>query len=122
MFSSHLKQKMEHIIAGRQKEVIAFKKEHANTVIGEVPVSAVLGGMRGLPGMLYETSKLHPENGISYRGHDLYAIRENAPKTVPGGEPIPEGILWLLLTGEFPSDSEMAAFKEEIFKRGELSE
>jgi len=121
MFSSNLKQKMEHVIADRQKEAIAFKKEHANTVIGDVTVGAVVGGMRGLPGMLYETSKLHPENGISYRGHDLWTIREKAPKTVPGGEPIPEGVLWLLLTGELPSDSEIKTFKEEIFRRGELT-
>ena len=84
-------------------------------------MSQVIGGMRGLPGMLYETSKLHPTEGIRYRGHDLFKIREVAPKTIPGGQPIPEGVLWLLLTGEFPSDSEIAELKEEIFKRGELT-
>ena len=36
-FSSQiLKQKMEHAIAVRQKEAMEFRKEHANTVIGEV--------------------------------------------------------------------------------------
>jgi len=29
--------------------------------------------------------------------------------------------LWLLLTGEFPSDSEITGFKEDLFKRGELT-
>jgi len=90
-------------------------------VIGEVNVSQVVGGMRGLPGMLYETSKLHPVNGITYRGMDLFQIRDQAPKTVPGGQPIPEGVLWLLLTGEFPSDSEIKEFKEDMFKRGQLT-
>jgi len=74
-----------------------------------------------MPGMLYETSKLHPMDGIEYRGKDLYNIRENAPKTVPGGQPIPEGVLWLLLTGEFPNESQMTAFKEDMFRRGELT-
>jgi hypothetical protein len=41
--------------------------------------------MRGLPGMLYETSKLHHEDGITYRGKDLFEVRKNAPKTIPGG-------------------------------------
>ena len=59
--------------------------------------------MRSIPGMLYETSKLHNMNGITYRGYDLFQIRELAPKTVPGGQPIPEGVLWLLLTGEMPT-------------------
>ena len=74
-----------------------------------------------MPGMLYETSKLHPVDGIQYRGYDLFKIRELAPKTIPGGQPIPEGILWLLLTGEFPSESEIKDFKEDMFKRGHLS-
>lgn len=117
-----LRQKMEHVVAGRQKEMIAFRKEHATTVIGKVDVGAVLGGMRGLPGMLYETSKLHNEEGISYRGHNLYDLRENGPKTIEGGQPIPEGVLWLLLTGEYPTESEMTAFKEDLFVRGALTD
>jgi len=117
-----LREKMGHCVAGRQKELIAFRKEHANTVIGDVSVGAVLGGMRGLPGMLYETSKLHNEEGISYRGHNLYDLRENGPKTIEGGQPIPEGVLWLLLTGEYPTESEMSAFKEDLFVRGALTD
>jgi citrate synthase len=77
--------------------------------------------MRGLPGMVYETSKLHPVDGINYRGLDLYQIREQAPKTVKGGQPIPEGILWLLLTGELPSDAEMKDFSEDFYQRGALT-
>jgi citrate synthase len=45
-----------------------------------------------------------------------------APKTIKDGQPIPEGILWLLLTGEFPSESEIKDFKEEMFRRGHLTE
>lgn len=118
---SHLKEKMADIVAKRQKEVLAFKKEHSATVIGDVTIGAVMGGMRGLPGMHYETSKLDAMEGIAYRGHSLREVQAKGPKTVEGGEPIPEGVLWLLLTGEFPTDSEMKAFKEEMFKRGELS-
>jgi len=80
-----LKQRMETVIADRQQEVMAFKKEHANTVIGEVDVSQIIGGMRGIPGMLYETSKLDPAEGISYRGTPLFDIVKNAPKTIEGG-------------------------------------
>jgi len=120
-FSSNLLQKMEHVVATRQKEVAAFKKEHSATVIGDVTIGAVMGGMRGLPGMHYETSKLDAMEGIAYRGHSLRQVQAKGPKAVAGGEPIPEGVLWLLLTGEFPSESEIKAFKEEIFKRGELT-
>jgi len=98
-----------------------FNKEFGKTKIGDVTVGSVIGGMRGLPGMLYETSKLHPVDGIEYRGMDLFKVQELAPKTIEGGQPIPEGILWLLLTGEFPSASETKDFKEEMFRRGELT-
>lgn len=117
-FTVALKDKMAAAIAKRQVEVKEFRKEYGSTKIGDVTVAQVIGGMRGMPGMLYETSKLHPTEGIEYRGYDLFKIRELAPKTVPGGQPIPEGVLWLLLTGEFPNDKEITEFKEEMFKRG----
>ena len=120
-FASNLREKMGGIIAERQKQVTAFKKEHANTVIGEVTIGAVMGGMRGLPGMHYETSKLDANEGIAYRGHSLREVQAKGPKTIPGGEPIPEGVLWLLLTGQFPSESEIKDFKEELYQRGSLT-
>ena len=54
-------------------------------------------------GLVYETSKLHHINGITYRGIDLFEIVDKAPKAKGGSEPLPEGILWLLLTGEIPN-------------------
>ena len=71
-----------------------------------------------MPGLLYETSKLHHINGITYRGKDLYEIRDNAPRAPGGSEPLPEGVLWLLLTGEFPSQSELESFQDELYGRG----
>ena len=118
--SSTLHKKMQHVVAARQKEFAIFKKEHSDKVIGEVTVGQVIGGMRGLPGMLYETSKLDANDGIFYRGHKLFDIREKAPKAIPGGEPIPEGVLWLLMTGEYPTESEIKEFKEDMYKRGQL--
>lgn len=84
-FSAALKGKMEQAIDKRRTEIIEFRKEYGSKKIGEVTVAQVIGGMRGMPGMLYETSKLHPTEGIEYRGMDLFKIRELAPKTIPGG-------------------------------------
>jgi citrate synthase len=61
--------------------------------------------MRGMPGLLYETSKLDAKRGISYRDHDLYEILIKSPTIKRGGQPAPEAILWLLLTGEFPNET-----------------
>lgn len=70
--------------------------------------------------MLYETSKLHPLNGIKYRGHDLFEIADKSPKAKDGLEPLPEAVLWLFLTSEFPNEKEMDEFKAEMFERGRI--
>jgi citrate synthase len=112
---------MQDFVAEKQVELREFNKEFGNTSLGAITVKQAIGGMRGIPGMLYETSKLHPLDGIEYRGYDLFRVREVAPKAVPGGQPIPEGVLWLLLTGEFPTEKEIKKFREDIYQRGSLT-
>jgi citrate synthase len=36
-------------------------------------------------------------------------VQAKLPSAVPGGEPLPEGLFWLLLTGEMPSAAQAAA-------------
>jgi len=79
-----------------------------------------MGGMRGIPGLLWETSLLDPEEGIRFRGHSIPEIQAKLPKVRPGGEPIPEGLLWLLLTGKIPTDSQARAVTEELRARSVL--
>jgi citrate synthase len=85
----------------------AFKKEHANTKIGDLKVGQVLTGMHGILAMVYQTSKLSSTLGINYRGHDLEEVFQKSIKAPNGKEPIPEATLWLLLTGQFPTESEV---------------
>ena len=83
-------------------------------------VGQVIGGMRSMPGLLYETSKLHHLDGITYRGKDLFKVREEGNKAPGGSQPLPEAALWLLLTGEFPTQHELEEFQTELFNRGQL--
>jgi citrate synthase len=46
---------------------------------------------------------------------------EKAPKAKDGAEPLPEAMLWLLLTGEFPTEDEIIDFQAEMFRRGKLT-
>ena len=41
-----------------QEEVKAFRKEHGNTKVGEITVDMMYGGMRGMKGLVTETSVL----------------------------------------------------------------
>lgn len=42
------------------------------------------------------------------------------PTARPGGEPLPEGLLWLLLTGEVPTAAEAASVTAELHARAKL--
>lgn len=57
--------------------------------------------------MLWETSLLDAEEGIRFRGLSIPELQKQLPTAVPGGEPIPEGLLWLLMTGDIPTKSQV---------------
>ncbi len=65
------------------------------------------GGMRGIRGLVTETSQLDPEEGIRFRGYSLPECQELLPKAEGGSEPLPEGIFYLLLTGKIPTTEEV---------------
>ena len=41
--------------------------------------------------------------GIRFRGYTIPELQEKLPSYPGGSEPQPEGLLWLLLTGEIPT-------------------
>lgn len=63
--------------------------------------------MRGIKGLVTETSVLDPEEGIRYRGYTLPECQELLPRAPGGAEPLPEATFWLLLTGEIPSEEQV---------------
>ncbi len=83
-----------------------LKKEHADLVIGQITLGQVMTGMKGLPLLVTDTSKLDPEEGIRFKGYSIPELQEKLPKVNPGGEPIPEGLFYLMLIGEIPSEED----------------
>jgi citrate synthase len=59
--------------------------------------------MKGITGLVTETSKLDAEEGIRFRGYTIPELRVKLPKAPNGTEPLPEGIFYLMLVGELPS-------------------
>lgn len=120
-FSAHLlKEKLREVIPEKQQMIGNIRKEHGNKVLEQVKVNQVIGGMRGMTGLIYETSKLDPNEGIRYRGKTLDDIMAHAPSAVEGGSPLPEGVFWLLLTGEYPSKSELDDFVQDMKERAHI--
>ena len=91
-------------------------------MLGEVTLGMAIGGMRGIKGMLWETSLLDEEEGIRFRGHTIDDLQASLPAATPKGEPLPEGLLWLLLTGDVPSATQVAALKAELGARAAAQE
>jgi len=115
-----LKEKFALKIGPMREKVSSILKEHGDKPISEVTVKQAYGGMRGVKCMVTETSALDPYEGIRFRGFNIPELREKLPKAPGGEEPLPEGIFYLLLTGELPTDDDVKAITEEWRNRSTL--
>ena len=87
-------------------EIKALLAEHGSKKIGEVTLAQVYQGMRGITGLVTETSLLDAQEGIRFRGYSIPELREQLPKAPGGSEPLPEGLFYLMLIGELPNEDE----------------
>jgi len=92
------------LVATEIKELI---KEHGNKKIGEVTLSQIYQGMRGITGLVTETSLLDAQEGIRFRGYSIPDLQAKLPKAHGGTEPLPEGLFHLMLLGELPTDEDV---------------
>ena len=92
------------VVAAEIKELL---KEHGSKKIGEVTLSQIYQGMRGITGLVSETSLLDAQEGIRFRGFSIPELQQKLPKANGGTEPLPEGLFHLMLLGELPSDEDV---------------
>ncbi len=85
-------------------EIKDLIKAHGDKKIGEVTLSQIYQGMRGMTGLVTETSLLDAQEGIRFRGYSIPELREKLPKAPNGSEPLPEGLFYLMLVGELPTE------------------
>ncbi|GAC1423502.1 MAG: citrate (Si)-synthase [Flavisolibacter sp.] len=90
-------------VAAEIKELI---KEHGSKKIGEVQLAQIYQGMRGMTGLVTETSLLDAQEGIRFRGYSIPELQQKLPKAEGGSEPLPEGLFYLMLVGDLPSDDD----------------
>jgi citrate synthase len=88
-------------------EIKELLKEHGSKVIGEVTLSQVYQGMRGITGLVTETSLLDAQEGIRFRGYSIPELQAKLPKAPGGSEPLPEGLFYLMMIGELPTEEEV---------------
>lgn len=115
-----LKQKFHEKSTKLKAEIRAIAKQHGDTVVADVSVKQILGGMRGIKSMLWETSQLDAQEGIRFRGYTIPELKEKLPRFEGGKEPMPEGLFWLMLVGEIPTKEEAYALSADWKKRSAI--
>lgn len=105
-----LKEKLAKKFAEEKAEIAAFVKEHGATKVSEVTLAQAYGGLRGVKGLVCDTSEVPPDKGLIIRGIPLGEITDK----------LPEEIFYLLLTGELPNDEELKEIHDEFKKREDV--
>src|ERR1044072_5731276 len=105
------------VIAAEIKEIL---KMHGKKKIGEVMLSQVYQGMRGITGLVSETSLLDSQDGIRFRGYTIPELQQKLPKAPGGSEPLPEGLFYLMLVGELPDEEDVQTVTELLQRRSHV--
>ncbi|KAJ3781740.1 citrate synthase-like protein [Lentinula aff. detonsa] len=118
--NSALKERLAQLIPQQLERVKAVRAEHGAKSFGEVKVDQLYGGMRGLPALIWDGSVLDADEGIRFRGKTIPECQELLPKAPGGSEPLPEALFWLLLTGEVPTQEQVAELSKDWAARAAI--
>ena len=91
MLQKVLSEKISHW----QNEIATLLKENGESKISDVSINQAYGGMRGVKGLICETSAVSADKGLIIRGHPLLDITHI----------LPEEVFYLLLTGDLPNQT-----------------
>lgn len=115
-----LKEVLYEKIEEHRPRIKKLLKEHGDTVINDVTVQQILGGMRGIKSLVTDISYLDPYEGIRYRGYTLPEVFEKLPKPEGAEMPCVEGLFYLLLTGELPTEEDVSNIIYDTVNRRQL--
>lgn len=115
-----LKEKFRAKMLPMRDRIKQIRKEHGDIKIGECTIEQAYGGMRSVKCMVWEVSALDPMEGIRFRGYTIPELQQKLPKAPGGGEPLPEAIFYLLLTGDIPTYEDCKAITEDWRSRSQL--
>ncbi len=101
-------------------EIKQMLKEHGSKVVGEVTLAQIYQGMRGITGLVTETSLLDSNEGIRFRGYSIPELKDKLPKAKGGNEPLPEALFHLMLLGELPNAAEAELITSTLQRRSHV--
>jgi citrate synthase len=102
-----IKNKFKEVADKQSAEIKELVKNHGTMKVDEVTLAQIYQGMRGITGLVTETSLLDANEGIRFRGYSIPELQEKLPKASGGSEPLPEGLFHLMLIGELPNEEDV---------------
>ncbi|KAF8900176.1 citrate synthase-like protein [Gymnopilus junonius] len=106
-------------IPARRRLAAKLSTLHAKRVVHQMTVENVMGGMRGMPSIMWEISETHP-TGVRYHGKTLDELEAALPKWPGSAQISPESLLWYLYTASIPSRAELMHFTADLMRRCQL--
>jgi citrate synthase len=100
---SILKDKLAKKVPELRDHYKRLVKENAAVKLSEVTLENLYGGLRGVKGLITDTSSVPPDKGLLIRGKPVGELAER----------LPEEIWYLLLLGELPGQEELADLQKE---------
>ena len=105
-----LKEKLASQITALREEAKSIVKDHSKKQISEVTIDQLYGGMRGVKGLVCDTSEVGLDTGLIIRGIPILELTKK----------LPEEIFYLLLTGELPDAEALKDLQDDLKKRCDL--
>ena len=93
-----------------RKEIRTLIKKHGAKKISDVSIIQAYGGMRGVKGMVCDTSEVPPDKGLMIRGIPVGKLTGKTP----------EDTFYLLCTGELPNAKDRRALTDELNSRAKV--
>ena len=105
-----LKNKISSLLPALREEAKSIVKEHGKKNISEVTIDQLYGGMRGVKGLVCDTSEVGLDTGLVIRGIPILQLTDK----------LPEEIFYLLLTGELPDAEALKDLQNGLSSRAQL--
>ncbi len=95
-----------------REEISDLVRNHGDTVISQVTVKQAYGGMRGVKGLVCDTSLVDPYKGLIIRGIPIADLAHRSA----------EEIFFLLVVGDLPEQDQLDWLRDELHARSRVPE
>lgn len=106
MSATILHETLNNTVTELRAQRASISSGKGETVLAAVTVDQVIGGMRGVPALVCDTSSVSPDTGLSIRGIPIMDLTSISP----------EETFWLLVTGRRATPSELVSLQSVFAK------